>query len=97
MTETDAFCFDQKGSGEFGNGEFYEPTKDFSFKTFSAFRGILALLHRWNIPLTLTADYMFETNGSEESKKMIRSLVPEADSVSVGFMVWSEVWEKDCT
>ena len=30
MVMSDPFCFDRKGSGEYGDGRFYEPSPDFS-------------------------------------------------------------------
>lgn len=95
MKNSDPFCFDLKGEGEFGGGKFYEPSENLSYKNFSCLKGLVALLSRWNIPLTFTASFLFEAEGALESKKYIRNMIPKADVTTVMPTLWSVIYEKD--
>ncbi|MBU0996268.1 MAG: hypothetical protein KJ737_27535 [Proteobacteria bacterium] len=94
MVKTDPFCFDLKGEGEYGNGQFYEPNDHFSYKNFSWVKGMVTLMARMNTPLTFTANYLYEADGALESKKYVRSLIPDADKMSFMPFLWSPVYEK---
>ena len=59
MVTSDSFCFDRKGDGEFKNGIFYEPHENFSFRNVSALKGLISLLSRSNVPLTVSSPIFF--------------------------------------
>lgn len=93
MKNTDPFCFDLKGEGEFGNGNFYEPTAELSYKEFSCIKGFVGL-SRWNTPLTLTANILYEDEYAEASKKYMRVMVPRADEITGTALLWTEQYKK---
>ena len=95
MGQRDPFGFELKGDGEFGSGEFYTPNEHFSFKNISGIKGVVALMNRCNIPFTPTTQLLFQEEGALQSKKLIRTLLPSADELTVASLLWAEVYEKD--
>ena len=91
----DAFLQSREGPGEYGNGQFYEPAPDFSYKNFSAAEAFIRDIARWNTPLTLTWNALYEDMSSgEQIKAAMRKLIPTADSIPLSAMIWAEVYEK---
>lgn len=96
MTHTDPFCFDQKGEGQYGNGDFYAPEDtQISYKNYSTFQGLINFLARWNVPFNLTSNVLYEKEASQPTKKLIQSIVPGADKLSVSSFIWADMYEKD--
>lgn len=94
MVKNDPFGFDRSGPGEFGGGRFYAPNDMVSYKNFSALKALTAYLTRWNVPLTFTANFLFEAEGAENSADKIRKLIPTADELTITHSLWTEIYEK---
>ncbi|MBU0994928.1 MAG: hypothetical protein KJ737_20750 [Proteobacteria bacterium] len=94
MATSDAFCFDRSGLGEYGDGRFYEPNGKVSYKDFSALRALAAYLTRWNVPLTFTANFLFEGENAEKSAGYMRKMIPTADQITITHSLWAEKYEK---
>jgi hypothetical protein len=91
----DAWLQALDGPGDYGDGRFYEPAENFSFKNFSAAEAFIRDIARWNTPLTLTWNVLYEgISGGDQVKNTIRSLIPNADNIPLSAMIWAEVYEK---
>lgn len=94
MMRRNPFCSDRKGEGEYGNGEFYEPNENVSYKNLSTFKALVALLSRWNVPFTFTCPFLYETKGAKGAKQFMRNMIPGADSLPASALIWTEIYEK---
>lgn len=93
--QRDPFLQARDGSGEFGNGSFYGPTAQFSYKNYTGLQGFIDYSTRWGVPLTLTANCLFENHATGPAMQaLIRTLIPTADSIPVAAMIWTEIYEK---
>jgi|GEM_PF-1771538 len=90
----DMFLQSRDGEGEFGGGEFYQPADDFSYDNFSGLRGVIRYTTRWNIPITLTSNILYEQENGEKTKDFIRSFIPTADSITITSSLWADIYEK---
>jgi len=91
----DPFLQLRSGPGEFGNGAFYAPTADFSYRNYTGLQGFIDYSTRWGVPLTLTSGFMFENRASgAATQAAIRKMIPTADTIPVAAMVWTDIYEK---
>jgi len=91
----DPFLQARDGAGEFGNGRFYTPNPQFSYQHFCGLRGFLRYVARWNVPLTLTSNFLYENRrGGAWTKSVLRAVMPTVDAVPFASLIWADVYEK---
>ena len=94
-TRHDPFVQPLDGAGEFGGGVFYEPALGFSYQHFSGVLGLIRYLTRWNVPIMLTSNMLYERPGAESTRALIRTLIPQADTLTITSSLWGDVYVKD--
>lgn len=94
MMSRDPFCAPLKGSPKYGDGAFYKPNENVSYKNLSSLKAAIAMANRWNIPFTFTCPYLYEDEESKGAKQFMRMLIPGADTLLASPFLWTEIFEK---